>query len=60
MVDYDLSNYSRYKFLCKADFDEDFHFGCPAAAAESFPPPQPSWYAICGRAHSNHSRYPLR
>lgn len=57
VVDYDLSNYSRYKFLCKADFDEDFHFGCPAAAAESFPPPQPSWYTICGRAHSNHSRY---
>lgn len=57
VIDYDLANYSRYKYLCQADFDEDFHFGCAAARAESHPPTQPTWYTICGKAHSDQGLY---
>ena len=53
--DVDLSNYSRYKYLCKSDYDEDFTFLCPAAAGQPLPPPQPSWYILCGKAHSSYS-----
>ena len=57
VVDYDLANYSRFKYLCKGDFDEDFHFGCAEGAAQRLPPPQPSWYTLCGKAHSDYPTY---
>ena len=51
----DLSGYPRFKYLCKEDYDEDYHFGC--APEQPLPPSQRSWYTICGRAHSSHALY---
>ena len=28
IVDYDLSNYARFKYLCAQDYNEDFVFNC--------------------------------
>jgi hypothetical protein len=52
--DIDLSGYARTKYLCQAELDEDFHFGC---VRQSLPPAQPKWYTICGKQHSNYGLY---
>jgi hypothetical protein len=44
--DIDLSGYARTKYLCQAELDEDFHFGC---VRQRLPPAQPKWYTICGK-----------
>ena len=46
----DVTGFTRYEFLCPADFEEDFDFTCEA------PPPadEPTrWYTVCGRAHTD-------
>ena len=53
--DVDLSNYSRFKFLCVTDFDEDFHLDC----APNLDPKTPSWYTLCGKAHGDRPTYVL-
>eukprot|EP00325_Prymnesiales_sp_UTEX-LB-985_P025927 CAMPEP_0174724198 /NCGR_PEP_ID=MMETSP1094-20130205/42782_1 /TAXON_ID=156173 /ORGANISM="Chrysochromulina brevifilum, Strain UTEX LB 985" /LENGTH=197 /DNA_ID=CAMNT_0015925377 /DNA_START=55 /DNA_END=648 /DNA_ORIENTATION=- len=53
--DVDLSNYSRYKYLCQDNFDEDFRFDC--APEQPLPPPTPSWFTLCGKPHSDHMTY---
>ena len=40
----DLSGYTRKRYLCAADFDEDFRF-CPG---EPLPPAGATWYSLCG------------
>jgi hypothetical protein len=52
--DIDLSGYVRTKYLCQAELDEDFHFGC---VRQRLPPAQPKWYTICGKQHSNYGLY---
>lgn len=52
--EHDLSGYARTKFLCVPELDEDFHLGC---VTQRLPPERPSWYTICGRAHSNYPMY---
>jgi len=52
--DIDLSGYARTKYLCQAELDEDFHFGC---VRQRLPPAQPKWYTICGKQHSNYGLY---
>jgi hypothetical protein len=42
----DVTGATRYRYLCAADFDEDFSFECTA------PPPDGSdWYTVCGRPY---------
>jgi len=50
----DLFGYTRAKFLCRESYDEDFHFDC---SDQRLPPDRPSWYTLCGRAHSNFPLY---
>ena len=52
--DVDLSNYTRYRYLCPRDFDEDFTFGC---VPQKLPPRRPSWYTVCGKAHTDQQLY---
>ena len=49
----DLMGYEREEYLCKENYDEDFHFDC---VEQTFPPENPEWFTICGNAHTN---YPL-
>ncbi len=45
----DIAGLTRYKYLCAADYDEDFSFACtPELPAEGS-----EWYTLCGRAHTN-------
>ena len=83
VIDFDLSNYSRYKYLCPRnsypptcprtsyrspltsltlarylcpkDFDEDFSFAC--VPKQKLPQPVPTWYTVCGKAHSAYGTY---
>jgi hypothetical protein len=54
VADADLSGYARTKFVCSAELDEDFHLGC---VNQTLPPEHPSWYTICGKAHSHYPLY---
>ena len=60
VVGYDLSNYSRFEFLCPNDYDEDFTFDCERAggvARAADLPHRTTWYTICGKRHSNRLLY---
>lgn len=70
---HDLSNFPRFEFLCADDYDEDFDFGCPTAAARNLEVVRPpgfgvpdfkwgsegpqTWYTVCGREHTRHWLY---
>mmetsp|Transcript_33700 Transcript_33700/g.46114 ORF Transcript_33700/g.46114 Transcript_33700/m.46114 type:complete len:407 (+) Transcript_33700:79-1299(+) len=54
IVDYDLSNYARFKYLCAQDYNEDFVFNC---VEQILPPHDPAWYTLCGKAHTNYLLY---
>lgn len=47
----DLLGFTRQKFLCTSDFDEDFSFDC----VDEAPPLGASWYTVCGKAHRDRS-----
>ena len=60
--DVDLSNYSRFKYLCATDYDEDYTLGgCggvpPATRATAKRLADPSWHTLCGKAHSDKPAY---
>ena len=56
--DKDLSNYPRFKFLCPADFEEDYSFDCTAAKDQRLRRlKEPSWYIMCGKAHTDRALY---
>jgi hypothetical protein len=42
----DFTGASRYRYLCAADFDEDFSFDCTEP-----PPDGADWYTVCGRPY---------
>jgi len=44
----DLLGFTRQKFLCVTDFDEDFSFDC----VDQLPAHGISWYTVCGKAHT--------
>eukprot|EP00966_Prymnesium_polylepis_P164504 3803102-Prymnesium_polylepis.1 len=50
----DLFGYTRRRYLCREAYDEDFHFGC---SQQALPPAEPSWYTLCGAAHTAYERY---
>ena len=54
--DVDLSNYSRYKYLCATDYEEDFSFDC-APQQNVTALKEPSWYTLCGKAHTDRQLY---
>ena len=45
----DITQLTRYEFLCVTDFDEDYTFACVDAPPEG----EVSWYTVCGRPHTN-------
>ncbi|MCB9755955.1 MAG: hypothetical protein H6713_39035 [Myxococcales bacterium] len=50
----DVLGFTRYQYVCAADFDEDYSFDCVA------PPPELSeWYTVCGRPHRDFPRWML-
>jgi len=53
----DIAGLTRYQYLCAEDFDEDFTFACPEASA--LPAAGSEWYTVCGRPHSDFTRWLL-
>jgi hypothetical protein len=43
----ELTGETRYRYVCAADFHEDFSFDCTA----SLPPDGADWYTVCGRPY---------
>lgn len=44
----------RRAYLCAESFDEDFTFSC---SEQALPPKLPTWYTLCGKAHSHFALY---
>lgn len=58
VVGHDLSNRSRYEFLCPTDFAEDFTFDCAGGVDYAATlPDRSTWYTLCGKPHSNRALY---
>lgn len=51
----DIMGLQRYEFLCAEDYDEDFSFDC----VDGLPEPKSEWYTVCGRPHSDFTRFML-
>ena len=47
--DTDITGVTRRKYLCLADYDEDFTFDCTSPPADGA-----QWYTICGKPHANY------
>ena len=45
----DITQLTRYEFLCVTDFDEDYTFACVDAPPEG----EVRWYTVCGKAHTD-------
>lgn len=59
VVGHDLSNRTRFEFLCPTEYDEDFTFDCVAGGAASVSglDARTTWYTLCGKAHTDRPLY---
>lgn len=49
----DIAGLVRYQYLCAEDFDEDYTFDC----VDGLPKAGDEWYTVCGKAHTDRSRW---
>lgn len=51
----DIAGLVRYQYLCAGDYDEDFTFAC----VDALPASGDEWYTVCGKPHTDRTRWLL-
>jgi hypothetical protein len=51
----DIMGFTRYKYVCAEDFDEDYSFDC----VDTRPELHAQWYTVCGKQHTDFPRFML-
>ena len=49
----DITGLTRHRYLCPTDYNEPFTLACGGPA----PPPEATWYTVCGLPHESYARY---